>query len=236
MPKLTFPGGCLTGDSAGFLNVPKIKGNHAAIKSGMITAEAIFTCMHKDETPDYGWECSSYQTLFEKSWLYKELHKVRNIRPGFHKGLWAGMIHAAFQTLGGWMLPYTLKNHADHEQLSKAKECVEIDYPKPDGVLTFDRLTSVQLSNTNHAENQPVHLKLSDADKPITHNLPEYAEPAQRYCPAAVYEIIEEAGQKKFQINSQNCVHCKTCDIKDPSQNITWTTPQGGDGPNYGNM
>jgi electron-transferring-flavoprotein dehydrogenase len=236
LPKLTFPGGCLTGDSAGFLNVPKIKGNHAAIKSGMITAEAIFTCMHKDETPDYGWECSSYQTLFEKSWLYKELHKVRNIRPGFHKGLWAGMIHAAFQTLGGWMLPYTLKNHADHEQLSKAKECVEIDYPKPDGVLTFDRLTSVQLSNTNHAENQPVHLKLSDADKPITHNLPEYAEPAQRYCPAAVYEIIEEAGQKKFQINSQNCVHCKTCDIKDPSQNITWTTPQGGDGPNYGNM
>ena len=236
LPKLTFPGGCLTGDSAGFLNVPKIKGNHAAIKSGMIAAESVFTCMHKDETPEYGLECHSYQTAFEKSWLHKELHKVRNIRPGFHKGLWLGMIHAAFQTIGGWMLPYTLKNHADHEQLSKAKDGIKIDYPKPDGVLTFDRLTSVQLSNTNHAENQPVHLKLSDENIPIVVNLPDYAEPAQRYCPAAVYEVIEEAGQKKFQINSQNCVHCKTCDIKDPSQNITWTTPQGGDGPNYGNM
>ncbi len=236
LPKLTFPGGCLTGDSAGFLNVPKIKGNHSAIKSGMIAAESIFTCMHKDETPPYGWECSSYQTSFENSWLHKELHKVRNIRPGFHKGLWLGMIHAAFQTIGGWMLPYTLKNHADHEQLYNAKDATPIEYSKPDGVLTFDRLTSVQLSNTNHAENQPVHLKLSDNTVPVAINLPEYAEPAQRYCPAAVYEVIEEDGQKKFIINSQNCVHCKTCDIKDPSQNITWTVPQGGDGPNYGNM
>lgn len=236
LPKLTFPGGCLTGDSAGFLNVPKIKGNHAAIKSGMIAAESIFTCMQKEDTPDYGWECSSYQTAFENSWLYKELYMVRNIRPGFRWGMWIGMAHAAFQTALGWKLPYTLKNHADHAQLSEASSANEIKYPKPDGVLTFDRLTSVQLSNTNHAENQPSHLKLKDTAVPIQINLPKYAEPAQRYCPAAVYEIIEEQGEKKFQINSQNCVHCKTCDIKDPSQNILWTTPQGGDGPNYGNM
>ncbi len=236
LPKLTFPGGCLTGDSAGFLNVPKIKGNHAAIKSGMIAAEAIFNCMHKEDTPDYGWECDSYSSGFKNSWLYKELYKVRNIRPAFHWGLWAGMAHAAFQTAFGWRLPYTLKNHADHKQLKKSKDAKEIHYPKPDGVLTFDRLTSVQLSNTNHAENQPSHLKLIDPDIPISTNLPEYAEPAQRYCPAAVYEVIEEQGEKKFQINAQNCIHCKTCDIKDPSQNIIWTVPQGGGGPNYGNM
>lgn len=236
LPKLTFPGGCLTGDSAGFLNVPKIKGNHTAIKSGMIAAESIFECMHKDETPDYGWECSSYQTAFEKSWLYKELYKARNIRPGFQWGLWAGMLHAAFQTAFGWRLPYTLKNHSDYAQLKQASQCKEIIYPKPDGILTFDRLTSVQLSNTNHAENQPSHLKLKDHSVPIQINLPKYVEPAQRYCPAAVYEVIEEQGQKKFQINAQNCVHCKTCDIKDPSQNIVWTVPQGGGGPNYGNM
>ena len=138
--------------------------------------------------------------------------------------------------LGGWMIPYTLKNHADHEQLQKAGQSKKIDYPKPDGILTFDRLTSVQLSNTNHAENQPSHLKLKDPAIPIQTNLPEYAEPAQRYCPAGVYEIIEENGEKQFQINAQNCVHCKTCDIKDPSQNIHWTVPQGGGGPNYGNM
>lgn len=236
LPKLTFPGGCLTGDSAGFLNVPKIKGNHAAIKSGMIAAESIFSCLHLKDIPDHGWECNCYQKNFESSWLYKELYKVRNIRPSFRWGLWLGMGHAAFQTAFGWMLPYTLKNHADHEQLQEAKTAKEINYPKPDGSLTFDRLTSVQLSNTHHAENQPSHLKLKDADLPVQVNLPKYAEPAQRYCPAAVYEIIEENGEKKFQINSQNCIHCKTCDIKDPSQNITWTTPQGGDGPNYGNM
>ncbi len=236
LPKLTFPGGCLTGDSAGFLNVPKIKGNHTAIKSGMITAESIFHCMHKEETPDYGWECTSYKAGFENSWLYKELYKVRNIRPAFQWGLWAGMIHAAFQTAFGWRVPYTLKNHADDAQLKEAKNVKEIQYLKPDGTLTFDRLTSVQLSNTNHAENQPSHLKLKDPNVPININLPNYAEPAQRYCPAAVYEVIEEQGVKKFQINAQNCIHCKTCDIKDPSQNIVWTVPQGGGGPNYGNM
>ncbi|HPF78547.1 MAG TPA: electron transfer flavoprotein-ubiquinone oxidoreductase [Alphaproteobacteria bacterium] len=236
IPKLTFPGGCLTGDSAGFLNVPKIKGNHTAIKSGMITAKSIFSCLHLEETPAYGWECASYARNFENSWLRKELYKVRNIRPGFRWGLWAGMAHAAFQTIGGWILPYTLKNHSDYDQLKKAAKAKQIDYPKPDGVLTFDRLTSVQLSNTNHEENQPCHLKLKDPSIPLSVNLPEYAEPAQRYCPAAVYEIIEEKGEKKFQINAQNCVHCKTCDIKDPSQNINWTVPQGGGGPNYGNM
>lgn len=236
LPKLTFPGGCLTGDTAGFLNVPKIKGNHTAIKSGMIAAESIFACLHLEETPDYGWECTRYTRNFETSWLHKELYKVRNIRPGFRFGLWVGMVHAAFQTMGGWMLPYTLKNHADHTQLKEAKYAKPIDYPKPDGVLTFDRLTSVQLSNTNHAENQPSHLQLKNPSLPIDVNLPKYAEPAQRYCPAAVYEVIEENGVKKFQINAQNCVHCKTCDIKDPSQNINWTVPQGGGGPNYGNM
>jgi electron-transferring-flavoprotein dehydrogenase len=236
LPKLTFPGGCLAGDCAGFLNVPKIKGNHAAIKSGMLAAESVFACLHMEDTPPYGWECSRYETNFKSSWLYKELYKVRNVRPGFHWGLWPGMIHAAFQTLGGWLLPYTLKNHADHAQTKKAANCQKIDYPKPDGILTFDRLTSVQLSNTNHEEDQPSHLKLIDPSIPIERNLPEYAEPAQRYCPAAVYEVIEEQGQKKFQINAQNCVHCKTCDIKDPAQNIVWTVPQGGGGPNYGNM
>lgn len=236
LPKLTFPGGCLAGDCAGFLNVPKIKGNHAAIKSGMIAAESVFTCLHLESTPHNGWECSRYDRNFEASWLHKELYKVRNIRPGFRWGLWMGMAHAAFQTLGGWLLPYTLKNHADHKQLDKAENSAPINYPKPDGVLTFDRLTSVQLSNTNHAENQPGHLQLTDPEIPLKTNLPEYAEPAQRYCPAGVYEILEENGQKKFQINAQNCVHCKTCDIKDPSQNINWTVPQGGDGPNYSNM
>ncbi len=236
IPKLTFPGGCLAGDSAGFLNVPKIKGNHTAIKSGMIVAESVFTCLHLEDTPHQGWECSRYKSNFESSWLYKELHKVRNIRPGFHWGLWAGMIHAAFQTMGGYLLPYTLKNHADHEQLKEADKCKEIKYPKADGTLTFDLLTSVQLSNTNHAEEQPSHLKLRDPTVPIGINLPKYAEPAQRYCPAGVYEIVEEKGEKKFQINAQNCVHCKTCDIKDPSQNIVWTVPEGGGGPNYGNM
>ncbi len=236
LPKLTFPGGCLSGDSAGFLNVPKVKGNHTAIKSGIITAESIFACLNMEEIPENGWECIFYAKNFKASWLHQELYKVRNIRPAFHWGLWAGMLHAAFQTLGGWRLPYTLKNHADHAQLEEAKKSEEINYPKADGVLTFDRLTSVQLSNTNHEEEQPTHLLLKDSNIPLQVNLPKYAEPALRYCPAAVYEIIEENGEKKFQINAQNCVHCKTCDIKDPSQNINWTTPQGGGGPNYSNM
>jgi len=238
LPKLAFAGGCLVGDSAGFLNMAKIKGNHTAIKSGMIAAESLFTCLNKEATPEYGWECEDYEKNFKASWLYAELKKVRNIRQGFHWGLWAGMAHAAFQTIGGWMLPYTLKHKADHAQLQKVDmaDAKIIQYPKPDGVLTFDRLTSVQLSNTNHAEDQPSHLKLKDETVPIKVNLPDYAEPAQRYCPAAVYEVIVENGEKKFQINAQNCVHCKTCDIKDPSQNIVWSVPQGGGGPNYGNM
>lgn len=233
LPKLSFPGGVLIGDTAGFLNVPKIKGNHMAMKTGMIAAEEIAKLF---QNVGAARECSGYETAFKKSWAYNELYKVRNIRPGFHWGLWVGMIHAAFQTIGGWRLPYTLKNHADHKQIDKAKDSVQIDYPKPDGVLTFDRLTSVQLSNTMHEEDQPSHLKLKDPSIPIAVNLPEWAEPAQRYCPAAVYEVVEEAGAKKFVINAQNCVHCKTCDIKDPSQNINWTVPQGGGGPNYPNM
>lgn len=233
LPKLTFPGGVLIGDTAGFLNVPKIKGNHAAMKSGMMAAESLFDGIH--DAPA-GWECSAYEDAFMNSWLHMELYKVRNIRPGFHYGFWIGFLHAAFQTLGGWMLPYTLKNKADHAQTGKAADFAPIPYPKPDGVLTFDRLTSVQLSNTYHEEDQPAHLKLRDPSIPIDVNLPVYAEPAQRYCPAAVYEVVGTDEDKKFVINAQNCVHCKTCDIKDPSQNIDWTVPQGGGGPNYPNM
>ena len=233
LPKLTFAGGILIGDTAGFLNVPKIKGNHTAMKSGMIAAEEISKFLQGGGASR---ECIGYEIALKNSWVYKELYKVRNIRPAFRWGMWAGLLHAAFQTIGGWMLPYTLKNHADHKQIDFAEKAPKINYPKPDGVLTFDRLTSVQLSNTNHEEDQPSHLKLKDPSVPIAVNLPKWAEPAQRYCPAAVYEVIEEAGQKKFVINAQNCVHCKTCDIKDPSQNIDWTVPQGGGGPNYPNM
>ncbi len=233
LPKLSFAGGVLIGDTAGFLNVPKIKGNHTAMKSGMIAAQEIAKLLQSDAPSR---ECVGYQAAFKQSWVHDELYKVRNIRAGFHKGLWVGLLNAAFQVLGGWRIPITFKNHADHAQMDKAANSIKIEYPKPDGVLTFDRLTSVQLSNTMHEEDQPSHLKLKDAAIPIAVNLPEYAEPAQRYCPAGVYEIVEEAGIKKFVINAQNCVHCKTCDIKDPSQNIDWTTPQGGGGPNYPNM
>ncbi len=234
LPKLTFPGGVLIGDTAGFLNVPKIKGNHTAMKSGMVAAESIMAQL--EQTKDWGIECESYADNLKKTWLWKELKAVRNIRPGFTKGLLFGLSNAAFETITRGIMPWTFKNHADHEQLDDADQHKPIEYPKPDGILTFDRLTSVQLSNTNHAENQPCHLKLTDASVPIGVNLPKFAEPAQRYCPAGVYEIIEENGEKKFQINSQNCVHCKTCDIKDPSQNINWTVPEGGGGPNYPNM
>ncbi len=235
LPKLTFPGGLLIGDTAGFLNVPKIKGNHTAMKSGMVAAEAIHQFL--SETQDWGGECIKYEENLKKSWVYAELKKTRNIRPGFHKGLWFGLINAAWETLTMGLSPWTLKNHADHDTLKKASDCNKITYPKPDGVVTFDKLTSVSLSSTNHAENQPCHLVLKDPNIPVDVNLKEYDEPAQRYCPAGVYEIInDDAGQLKLQINSQNCVHCKTCDIKDPSQNIDWVTPQGGDGPNYPNM
>lgn len=231
LPGLTFPGGMLVGDTAGFLNVPKIKGNHTAMKSGMLAADAIVEAM-QDGQDLAGRNITAYGDKFRASWIYKELHKVRNIRPGFHKGLWFGFINAVFQTLGGYILPYTLKNRADHAQLLSVDRAEPITYPKPDNVLTFDRLSSVFVSNTNHEENQPSHLKLKNKSVPIDINLPKYAEPAQRYCPAAVYEIVDH----HFVINAQNCVHCKTCDIKDPSQNIVWTVPQGGGGPNYSNM
>jgi electron-transferring-flavoprotein dehydrogenase len=236
LPKLTFPGGVLVGDTAGFLNVPKIKGNHTAMKSGMLAAEAIFELL-KEKTDDN--EAVSYPEKFKQSWLYDELYRARNIRPGFHKGLLAGLAYAGFDSyiLRGHA-PWTFKNHADHAQLKPAADSQPISYPKPDGVLTFDRLSSVFLSNTNHVENQPNHLQLKDPSIPISHNLPLYDEPAQRYCPAGVYEVIrDENGENpEFKINAQNCIHCKTCDIKDPAQNINWVAPEGGGGPNYTGM
>jgi electron-transferring-flavoprotein dehydrogenase len=233
LPKLTFAGGLLIGDSAGFLNVAKIKGNHAAMKSGILAADALIELF--EIAPDNA-ECTEYTHKFKTSWLYAELYRVRNIRQGFQWGRWVGLAHAAFQTLGGWRIPYTLKHHADYATLKPASQATPIAYPKPDNSLTFDRLSSVFLSNTNHEEDQPCHLKLKDSTIPLRVNLPQWAEPAQRYCPAGVYEIVEENGEKTFRINAQNCVHCKTCDIKDPSQNIDWTTPQGGGGPNYTGM
>lgn len=235
IPKLTFPGGLLIGDTAGFLNTPKIKGNHTAMKSGMVAAESIVEHLKTNEA--FGTECTAYEVDMKKSWVWKELRAVRNIRPGFHKGLLFGLINAAFETITMGLAPWTLKNHADHEQLKPAAECTPIEYPKPDGVISFDRLTSVSFSSTSHAENQRVHLQIVDPSVPVDVNLKEYGGPSQYFCPAGVYEFVtDEAGDAKFQINSQNCVHCKTCDIKDPSQNINWSAPQGGDGPNYPNM
>jgi electron-transferring-flavoprotein dehydrogenase len=235
IPKLTFPGGLLIGDSAGFLNVPKIKGNHTAMKSGMVAAQSIIETLKATE--GFGVENTAYQPLIEQSWLWKELKTIRNLRPGFHKGLWIGLINAAIETITFGKLPHTLKNHADHLQTKPISEVTPIQYPKPDGIITFDRLTSVSFSNTNHAEGQPGHLKLIDPSLPTTVNLPKFGGPSQYYCPAGVYEFVDDGqGNPKFQINAQNCVHCKTCDIKDPEQNIIWTTPQGGDGPNYSGM
>jgi len=236
VPKLTFPGGCLVGCTAGFLNVPKIKGTHTAMKSGMLAAEATFNVLDdKKESP----EPTGYATLIQDSWLWAELYKVRNIRPGFAKGLWLGLIHAAIDTYVFFgKAPWTLKHHADHKNLKAAKDTPNIDYPKPDGIISFDRNSSVFLSGTNHEENQPSHLKLKDSDVPINYNLAIYDSPEQRYCPAGVYEIVhnDDGSDPKLQINAQNCVHCKTCDIKDPSQNIVWVSPEGGGGPNYPNM
>ncbi|MBL4803415.1 MAG: electron transfer flavoprotein-ubiquinone oxidoreductase [Alphaproteobacteria bacterium] len=235
VPKLSFPGGVLIGDTAGFLNVPKIKGNHTAMKSGMVAAESISELLKSTE--GYGSECTSYADNLKKTWLWKELKKVRNIRPGFHRGLWMGLINAVYETITMGLSPWTFKNHADYKQLKPADQCEKIEYPKPDGVLTFDRLTSVSFSNTNHAEDQPVHLKVKDESLPVEVHYAKYGGPSQYYCPAGVYEFVEDdAGNTKFQINSQNCVHCKTCDIKDPEQNINWVVPLGGDGPNYPNM
>ena len=236
VPKLTFPGGCLVGCTAGFLNVPKIKGTHTAMKSGMLAAEAIFEALDEIQVGD---EPSSYSTRLQESWLWAELYKVRNIRPGFAKGLWLGLVHAAIDTyvLFG-KAPWTLRHRNDHEHLKPAKDAPVIEYPKPDGVVSFDRNSSVFLSGTNHEENQPAHLTLKNAEIPISHNLAIYDSPEQRYCPAGVYEIIQndEDSNPRLQINAQNCVHCKTCDIKDPSQNIVWVNPEGGGGPNYPNM
>ena len=236
IPKLTFPGGCLVGCTAGFLNVPKIKGTHTAMKSGMLAAEAVFDVLASASPAA---EPASYAEKIEASWLWAELYKVRNIRPAFAKGLWLGMGYAALDTyLLRGKAPWTFHHHADHTNLKPASDAPVIDYPKPDNIVSFDRNSSVYLSGTNHEENQPAHLQLKDASVPIDHNLALYDAPEQRYCPAGVYEIVreEDGSSPRLQINAQNCVHCKTCDIKDPTQNIRWVTPEGGGGPNYPNM
>jgi len=235
-PKMSFNGGLIVGDNAGTLNFPKIKGTHTAMKSGMIAAETVFEAL---EINEIGSDLENYEKNLQKSWLNRELYKARNFGPLLHKfGNLIGPIFAAIdQFLFRGNLPFTL-NHPtpDYACLEDASKMPKIDYPKPDGVVSFDKLSSVYLSNTTHEEDQPCHLRLKDENIPISVNLPKYAEPAQRYCPAGVYEVVNENNQDKFVINAQNCVHCKTCDIKDPSQNITWVTPEGMGGPNYLNM
>ena len=233
LPKLTFPGGALIGDSAGFLNVPKIKGTHTAMKSGMLAAESLINTLGEEPVQ----ELFSYRESIEKSWLWKELKSVRNIRPSFKLGLWGGLAYSAIDSyIFRGKAPWTFHHEYDHNQLNFAAKAQKIDYPKPDGVITFDKLSSVFLSNTNHQEGQPIHLVIKDEDIPLKVNFEKYDGPEARFCPAAVYEYVKEGGTTRLQINASNCVHCKTCDIKDPSQNITWTSPQGGDGPNYPNM
>ncbi|WP_413061170.1 electron transfer flavoprotein-ubiquinone oxidoreductase [Sphingomonas carotinifaciens] len=238
IPKLVFPGGALIGCSAGFLNVPRIKGTHTAMKSGMMAAEAAFEAVQAGREGD---ELSAYPDAFERSWVKKELSIVRNTKPLVAR--FGDFMGSGLAGVTMWLeyfklkMPFTMKQHRDHETLWRKDQVKPPVYPKPDGVLTFDRLSSVFLSNTNHEEDQPVHLTLKDASVPIEHNLPLYDEPAQRYCPAGVYEVVGvEEGDPKFVINAQNCVHCKTCDIKDPTQNINWVVPEGGGGPNYPNM
>jgi len=235
--QLTFPGGALLGDAAGCLNVAKIKGSHTAMKSGMLAAEAVFALLGDESAAD-GARADAYPQSYRRSWAYDELWRVRNIRPSFRFGLWGGMAYSAIDTfLFRGRAPWTLHNrHRDNESLLPADEFEPIAYPKPDGVLTFDRLSSVFLSSTNHSEDQPIHLRLKDAGVPIAVNLARYAAPETRYCPAGVYEIVGEGEGVRLQINAQNCVHCKTCDIKDPLQNINWSVPEGGGGPNYPNM
>ena len=236
LPRLVFPGGALVGDEAGFLNAARIKGSHAAIKSGMLAAEAAFAALGAGRSGD---ELAAYPEAFRESWLFDELYRARNFKQWMSKGLYAGtMMVGLEQYLLGGKFPWTLHHrHADHECLRPAAESRPIDYPKPDGKLTFDRLSSVFISNTNHEENQPAHLTLKDASLPVNLNLAKYAGPESRYCPAGVYEFVKGAdGSDRLQINAQNCVHCKTCDIKDPAQNIVWVAPQGGGGPNYPNM
>ncbi|RIX46036.1 MAG: electron transfer flavoprotein-ubiquinone oxidoreductase [Rhodocyclales bacterium GT-UBC] len=237
LPKLVFPGGLLVGDDAGFLNAARIKGSHCAIKSGMLAAEACFAALAAERQRD---ELSTYPDAFRKSWLHKELHQARNFKPWMNKGLKLGsLMFGIDQIVFGGNAPWTLRNKTpDHAKLKPASECQAITYPKPDGQLTFDRLSSVFLSSTNHEEDQPCHLQLKDPTTPISLNLARYDAPEQRFCPAGVYEIVEtdNNGAPRLQINAQNCVHCKTCDIKDPTQNITWVVPQGGEGPTYPNM
>jgi electron-transferring-flavoprotein dehydrogenase len=237
LPKLAFPGGMLVGCGAGFLNGVKIKGAHTAIKTGMLAAESIQKAFSSGDQGQS--ELSDFEAGVNASWVYDELYKGRNFGPGLHKlGMFFGAMFAFIdQNIFFGKLPFTWHNKdADHECLDKASAAKLIEYPKPDGVITFDKLSSVFLSSTNHEEDQPSHLKLKDASIPVAYNLPEYDEPAQRYCPAGVYEIVDEGGEKKFQISPANCVHCKTCDIKDPQQNIVWTVPEGTGGPNYANM
>ena len=238
IPRLAFPGGALIGCAAGFMNVPRIKGSHNAMLSGMMAAEAAFAAIGAGRSRDV---LDAYEQSVKQSSMATELKKVRNVKPlwsrlGTRLGVMLGGIDMWLNTIFPF-LTHTLKHSKpDYATLEKAAQAKQIEYPKPDGVLTFDILSSVFLSGTNHAENQPVHLRLTDPSIPIAENLPEYAEPAQRYCPAQVYEVVDEGGKLRFQINAQNCVHCKTCDVKDPAQNIIWVPPEGGDGPNYVNM
>jgi electron-transferring-flavoprotein dehydrogenase len=230
LPQMHFPGGAIIGCAAGFLNVPKIKGTHTSMKTGMLAAEAIFSS-------DTEGSLENYEKAVKESWVYDELYRARNIRPAFTKGLYRGLAYAAIDTyLFRGKAPWTLKHHSDHEQLEAADKHQPIEYPKPDNNITFDRLTSVQLSNTNHEEDQPCHLKLKDESVPNAINLEKFAGPESRYCPAGVYEYVEGDNGQQLQINAQNCIHCKTCDIKDPTQNIQWCTPEGSGGPRYGEM
>jgi electron-transferring-flavoprotein dehydrogenase len=235
LPKLVFPGGCLVGDDAGFLNAARVKGSHAAIKSGMLAAEAAVAALAEGRRHD---ELAAYPDAFAKSWLHEELHRARNFKPLMAKGLKLGSLLVGIdQVVFGGNAPWTLRHPGpDHEQFVEKSRARPIDYPKPDGVLTFDRLSSVNVSNVAHEEDQPAHLTLRDPGVPISVNLARYDAPETRYCPAGVYEIVREGQNPRLQINAQNCVHCKTCDIKDPTQNIHWVVPEGGGGPNYPNM
>jgi electron-transferring-flavoprotein dehydrogenase len=239
LPKTVFPGGALVGCDAGFMNAARIKGSHAAIKSGMLAAEAAFAAVAAGRQHD---ELAAYPEAFEKSWLYEELQATRNFKPWFKSGFWVGSVMTGIEQ---WLLPklgiksppWTLhRDKPDNQYLLPANQCPQISYPKPDGKITFDRLSSVFVSNTNHEENQPAHLTLKDNAIPVQVNLAKYAGPESRYCPAGVYEFVNDGGTERLQINAQNCVHCKTCDIKDPLQNIVWVTPEGGGGPNYSGM
>ncbi|UZE97978.1 electron transfer flavoprotein-ubiquinone oxidoreductase [Alkalimarinus alittae] len=237
LPKLSFPGGLLSGCEAGFMNYPKIKGSHTAMKTGMVAAETIYEALNTNSVGQQ--DLSHYEHAIKNAWVYDELHQSRNVAPAMHR--FGMLLGSAFSFIDYGVfkgtLPFTLQDpQEDHQSLKQASECSTIRYPKPDSIISFDKLSSVFLSNTNHEEDQPCHLVLKDQQKPMTYNLPLYDEPAQRYCPAGVYEVVDGDDGPLFQINAQNCLHCKTCDIKDPTQNIEWVTPEGSGGPNYPNM